>query len=225
MTKTINDIIIKIPKYINKLAGLNRSDRECLAQLDFLNNDDGCTASNKHLGAYLDKHHRTVQTIIAKLRDLGHITVTIINKYKRIIKTNFEKITKPALKPSPDQQEGTAKQRGRYGERPPYITSKSNSKSLYKRSLNMYQGNKETIADFEARCEERNQLGDVNIIKGYNKRNNTSPKLHTTDNIDNNADNTSNSTSMIQRMKTQMIAGKNRVLRELHSMKQIKYVR
>lgn len=225
MTKTINDIIIKIPKYINKLAGLNRSDRECLAQLDFLNNEDGCTATNKHLASYLDKHHRTIQTIIAKLRDLGHITVTIINRYKRIITTNFEKLTKSLQKPCPDQQEGTAKQRTRYGETPPYITSKSNNKSLYKRSLNMYQGNKETIAEFEARCDTRNQLGDVNIIRGYNKRNNNTLKHNTTANIDNNTDNTTNSTNMIQRMKAQMIAGKNKVMRELHSMKPIKYAR
>jgi hypothetical protein len=225
MTKTINDTIIKIPKFINKLAGLNRTDRECLAQLDYLNNEDGCTATNKHLGSYLDKHHRTIQTIIAKLRDLGHITVKIISRYKRIITTNFEKLSKPLQKPSPDQQEGTAKQRTRYGETPPYITSKSNKKSLCKKSLNMYQGNKETIAEFEARCDQRNQLGDVNIIKGYNKRNNNYSKPIASANIDNNTDNTTNSTNMIQRMKAQMIAGKNKVLRELHSMKQIKYVR
>jgi hypothetical protein len=223
MTKTINDIIIKIPKYINKLAGLNRSDKECLAQLDYLNNDTGCTATNKHLAVYLDKHHRTIQSIIAKLRDLGHITVEIISRYKRIIKTTFEKITKPLQKSSPDQQEGTAKQRGRYGERPPYIINKSNNKSFYKRNLNMYQGNHETIEDFEIRCSERNSQGDVNIIKGYNKKMNT--KLNNTTNIDNYNQNTSYSTSIIDRMKAQMIAGKNIALKEIHSMKQIKYAR
>ena len=76
MPKPITDIIIKIPAKIRKIAQehkLKRTEIEILSQLDYLNNQNGCTISNRTLSVYIDKSIPTVQRIIAKLIKLGLI--------------------------------------------------------------------------------------------------------------------------------------------------------
>jgi predicted transcriptional regulator len=233
MTK---DTIIKIPEFIKNLLDLNFTDKLVLSQIDYLNNDKGCTIKNNTLAAYVGKEKRTIQGIVKKLIDLGYVARTLVNGFERTLTTTFDKISKPLEKVAETTKElvqGGVKLLHGGVQKMHDIYNKKQYKSFYKKSLNMYQRDDETIAEFETRCSERNKEGDVNIIKGYNKRinytynkaNQTTSYTTVTTNIDNNHSNTSNSTSMINRMKAQMIAGKNKVIRELHSMKQIKYAR
>jgi hypothetical protein len=172
MTKTIKDIIIKIPAKIAKIAKehkLNRTETEALAQVDYLNNGDGCTATNAYLGVYIGKTSKTAQRVIAKLITLGLVTAKYINKFKRILTTTFEKVTEKLVEAVKEVGHFVHKITSKCGD---IFTYKKQSKSFnnqeikgyQKIELKVYQYDHETKEQFEARCNESRDRLDVIVV-------------------------------------------------------------
>jgi predicted transcriptional regulator len=176
MTKTIKDIIIKIPAKIRELTNsykLNRTQLECISQIDFLNNEKGCTCTNESLAFYLGKKKRQVQRVIKSLIDLGLVIAEYENQFKRTLKTTFEKVTKKI-------EEVVEKAKETLRHFAPNIMSKAHDFYNYKKQsksfnnqeikgyqkieLKVYQYDHETKEQFEARCNESRDRLDVIVV-------------------------------------------------------------
>ena len=178
MPKPITDIIIKIPAKIRKIAQehkLKRTEIEILSQLDYLNNQNGCTISNRTLSVYIDKSIPTVQRIIAKLIKLGLIVSDIIDHYQRTIKTTFEKVSKKL-----EEIKENIKDNLGQNDIPPYHNktiyhnkkqfksfNQNEIKGYQKIELKIYQQDHESTKDFEARCVESGNRPGVIVVRSY----------------------------------------------------------
>ena len=69
-----------IPKEIWLHKGLTLQEKIMLVEVDSLDNENGCFASNAHFAEFLNVKERRVQDIIKSLKDKGYITVGF--KYK-----------------------------------------------------------------------------------------------------------------------------------------------
>ena len=162
MTKQITDIIIKIPEFIESIVGINRTQKELLSEVTFLDNSFGCNAKNKRLAKKLGKCVRTIQRVISSLIKLGLLT--------REIKLNFDRTMKSKVK---DVKDSFNKLKNKVEEaikKPFKKWQKFDPKP--KHDLDMIQRDGEELEDFEIRCKERESLGDVRIRKTYNKAKN-----------------------------------------------------
>jgi predicted transcriptional regulator len=179
MTKTIKDIIIKIPAKIRELTNsykLNRTQLECISQIDFLNNEKGCTCTNESLAFYLGKKKRQVQRVIKSLIDLGLVIAEYENQFKRTLRTTFEKVTKKI-----EEVVEKAKETLRHfapnimSKAHDFYTNKKQSKSFnnqeikgyQKIELKLYQHDDESKSDFEARCEDAENRIGVIVVRIY----------------------------------------------------------
>lgn len=176
MSKQIH---IHIPTEINSLTNLNRTQKECLSQIDYLNNnpEKGCYATNANLAAYLQKHPRTVQRAIKALQDLGLIVVTLEKHFKRSIKTTFEKIQVVAKQVTETILEGVRHSvvggatfcRDIYNYKNKYKSFSIGKGGISKTEVSKYQLDGESNIDFDNRCKESEALGV--IVKKYYTQN------------------------------------------------------
>lgn len=90
-----------IPKEIWLDARLNMLEKGILAEIDSLDNDDGCSAGNEYLANFCQCSETKVSTAIKKLIELGYIYQQSFNGRVRILKSrlsNFERQTLKNLK-------------------------------------------------------------------------------------------------------------------------------
>lgn len=90
-----------IPKEIWLDARLNMLEKGILAEIDSLDNDDGCSAGNEYLASFCQCSETKVSTAIKKLIELGYIYQQSFNGRVRILKSrlsNFERQTFKNLK-------------------------------------------------------------------------------------------------------------------------------
>lgn len=75
-----------IPREIWLSKDLSITEKCLLVEIDSLDNDDGCFASNKYFGEFFGVSDRQISKYVSQLQKKGYIKVTIINRTKRSIR-------------------------------------------------------------------------------------------------------------------------------------------
>lgn len=98
-----------IPKEIWLDERLNALDKVILAEVDSLDKEKGCYASNEYIGQFCQCSAWKVSTAISKLVDLGYIRVESFDGRQRTLKSCFGFFTRqPLEKPKADFGESQA---------------------------------------------------------------------------------------------------------------------
>jgi len=106
---------IWIPKDIWLAQDLGWTEKMVLVEIDSLNGEQGCFASNEYLASFFSLSKGRISKVISALREKGYITVEI--KYKegtkeierRIIRTTIGVWSKTTTPPSQEQPEAIVK--------------------------------------------------------------------------------------------------------------------
>jgi len=77
---------IWIPKEIWESNQLSIMEKVLFVEIHSLDNERGCYASNRYFSEFFSVSERQIQTYIALLKSKGFITVTIQNRYERVIR-------------------------------------------------------------------------------------------------------------------------------------------
>jgi len=77
---------IWIPKEIWESNQLSIMEKVLFVEIHSLDNERGCYASNRYFSEFFTVSERQIQTHIASLKYKGFITVTIQNRYERVIR-------------------------------------------------------------------------------------------------------------------------------------------
>jgi hypothetical protein len=77
---------IWIPKEIWESNQLSIMERVLFVEIHSLDNERGCYASNRYFSVFFGVSERQIQTYIAGLKAKGFITVTIQNRYERVMR-------------------------------------------------------------------------------------------------------------------------------------------
>ena len=77
---------IWIPKEIWESENLSIMEKVLFVEIHSLDNERGCYASNRYFSAFFHVSERQIQTHIANLKVKGFITVTIKNRYERVMR-------------------------------------------------------------------------------------------------------------------------------------------
>ena len=77
---------IWIPKEIWESNQLSIMEKVLFVEIHSLDNERGCYASNRYFSEFFNVSERQIQTHIASLKNKGFITVTIQNRYERVIR-------------------------------------------------------------------------------------------------------------------------------------------
>jgi len=77
---------IWIPKEIWESENLSIMEKVLFQEIHSLDNERGCYASNRYFSEFFGVSERQIQTYIASLKVKGFITVTIQNRYERVIR-------------------------------------------------------------------------------------------------------------------------------------------
>lgn len=80
---------IWIPAQVWLDKRLSYFERCLLAELNSLDGDDGCYASNQYLSEFFNERERKIQEGISKLKSLGYIQVSSFDGRIRVLKTNL----------------------------------------------------------------------------------------------------------------------------------------
>ena len=75
-----------IPKEIWESEQLSLMEKVLFVEIHSLDNERGCYASNRHFAEFFRVSERQIQTHIATLKMKGFITVTIQNRYERVMR-------------------------------------------------------------------------------------------------------------------------------------------
>lgn len=75
-----------IPKEVWLDEKLTYFEKAVYAEIDSLDGEDGCFASNKYFQSFFKCTERTISRAISHLQQLGYIEVTVCNGRKRVIK-------------------------------------------------------------------------------------------------------------------------------------------
>ena len=84
---------IWIPKNIYLNQNLSWTEKILLIEIDNLDNDKGCFASNKHFAKFLNVKENTISIYIKHLKELGFIEQTSFDGRIRVLKVNQELFT------------------------------------------------------------------------------------------------------------------------------------
>ena len=76
---------IWIPKDIWESKQLSIMEKVLFVEIHSLDNERGCYASNRYFSEFFSVSERQIQTHIASLKTKGFVTVTIQNRYERVI--------------------------------------------------------------------------------------------------------------------------------------------
>lgn len=99
-----------IPKEIWLDENLNMLEKGIFAEIDSLDDEAGCYASNKHLADFCQCSETKVSTAITKLKNLGYIYEKSFDGRQRILKSrlsNFERQACKKLKADPQNLQGS----------------------------------------------------------------------------------------------------------------------
>ena len=77
---------IWIPKEIWESFQLSNMEKLLFVEIHSLDNERGCYASNRYFAEFFRVSERQIQNHIAGLKQKGFITVTIQNRYERVIR-------------------------------------------------------------------------------------------------------------------------------------------
>jgi len=77
---------IWIPKEIWLSDELSIMEKVLFVEIHSLDNERGCYASNRYFSEFFRISERQIQTYIANLKLNGFITVTIQNRYERVLR-------------------------------------------------------------------------------------------------------------------------------------------
>jgi len=77
---------IWIPKDIWESEQLSIMEKVLFVEIHSLDNERGCYASNRYFAEFFSVSERQIQTHIASLKTKGFVTVTIQNRYERVIR-------------------------------------------------------------------------------------------------------------------------------------------
>lgn len=77
---------IWIPKDIWESEQLSIMEKVLFVEIHSLDNERGCYASNRYFSEFFSVSERQIQTHIASLKTKGFVTVTIQNRYERVIR-------------------------------------------------------------------------------------------------------------------------------------------
>jgi len=76
----------RVPNEIWESTQLSIMEKVLFGEIHSLDNERGCYASNRYFPEFFDVSERQIQTHIATLKVKGFITVTIQNRYERVIR-------------------------------------------------------------------------------------------------------------------------------------------
>jgi hypothetical protein len=85
---------IWIPKEIWLDDNLSHTERFLLVEIDSLDNQDGCYASNEYLANFLRTSEKTISQSISNLKTMGYITQESFDGRKRILRSCINIITR-----------------------------------------------------------------------------------------------------------------------------------
>jgi len=89
---------IWIPKEIWESNQLSIMEKVLFVEIHSLDNERGCYASNRYFSEFFHVSERQIQTHIANLKVKGFITVTIKDRYDRVVKSE------PSARPRPQSE-------------------------------------------------------------------------------------------------------------------------
>lgn len=75
-----------IPREVWESEHLSIMEKVLFVEIHSLDNERGCYASNRHFSEFFRISERQIQTHIASLKAKGFISVTIQNRYDRVIR-------------------------------------------------------------------------------------------------------------------------------------------
>ena len=78
---------IWIPKEIWESENLSIMEKVLFVEIHSLDNERGCYASNRYFSEFFHVSERQIQTHIANLKVKGFITVTIKDRYDRVMRS------------------------------------------------------------------------------------------------------------------------------------------
>jgi len=81
---------IWIPKKIWFLEELSHMERILFAEIDSLDNERGCIASNEYFADFMGKSERTIRRYLEKLKDLELIEIVEFDGRRRVIHSLLE---------------------------------------------------------------------------------------------------------------------------------------
>jgi hypothetical protein len=88
MEKTQRDFKgVWIPKEIWLSEKLSLMEKVLFVEIHSLDNERGCFASNAYFADFFGMGDRQIRKYLAKLKSKGFITITIKNRYDRVIRT------------------------------------------------------------------------------------------------------------------------------------------
>jgi DNA-binding transcriptional regulator LsrR (DeoR family) len=88
MEKTQRDFKgVWIPKEIWLSDKLSLMEKVLFVEIHSLDNERGCFASNRHFAEFFNISERQITTYISSLKDKGFITVSILDRNDRTIRT------------------------------------------------------------------------------------------------------------------------------------------
>ncbi len=95
---------IWIPRdiYLNKK--LSWTDKILLVEIESLDNERGCFASNDYFAEFLSCTTTTISTSISKLKKLGYVKQVSFDGRTRVLKAEFKKVEKQTLKKPKSRQ-------------------------------------------------------------------------------------------------------------------------
>ena len=99
---------IWIPKDIWESNQLSIMEKVLFVEIHSLDNERGCYASNRYFSEFFHVSKRQIQTYIAGLKAKGFITVTIQNRYERVIRAagKYARVRREALRQLRQDQAG-----------------------------------------------------------------------------------------------------------------------
>jgi hypothetical protein len=78
---------IWIPREIWLSEGLSLMEKVLFVEINSLDNERGCYASNRYFAEFFGVSDRHIRNIISSLKMKGFVTVTVRNKNERVIRT------------------------------------------------------------------------------------------------------------------------------------------
>ena len=78
---------IWIPKEIWVSKQLSLMEKVLFVEIHSLDNERGCFASNRHFADFFGVSERQIRTYVGSLKEKGFVTVSVINRNQRTIRT------------------------------------------------------------------------------------------------------------------------------------------
>tara|TARA_R100001244_G_scaffold19724_3_gene20553 strand:+ start:2332 stop:3033 length:702 start_codon:yes stop_codon:yes gene_type:complete len=146
---------IWIPREIYLNQKLNWTDKILVVEINSLDNERGCFASNEYFAEFLSVSTTTISTSISKLKSLNLIEQVSFDGRTRILKAAFKQIKNPPL----NKVKGSRKENLKHNKTNNKTINISNieiRKLKFINDISLINKNKETSKQFESYWTEEN---------------------------------------------------------------------